>query len=207
MPTRIWLMRHAETASPDVFHGAESDVGLSERGVSQTRGAASTLAGRGAAAVVSSAMRRAIDTAKPIAEACSVRLQIEPDLHERRVGLLGGLPTKPEHPLWTETVRRWSRGDTAFATEGAESFDAIRTRVLPVWNRLAAEFADRSLIVVAHGIVCRVLLLSILPGVSALDWQQFGPIRNLAISELVHDGAIWRAESVNAVPGAVSREA
>lgn len=32
MPTRIWLLRHAETALPTVFHGAESDVGLSRRG-------------------------------------------------------------------------------------------------------------------------------------------------------------------------------
>ena len=32
MPTRVLLLRHAETATPHLFHGAESDVGLSERG-------------------------------------------------------------------------------------------------------------------------------------------------------------------------------
>src|SRR5437879_1069482 len=30
--TRVWLLRHAETANPAVFHAAESDVGLSARG-------------------------------------------------------------------------------------------------------------------------------------------------------------------------------
>ena len=29
-PTRVYLLRHAESAVPHVFHGAESDVGLSE---------------------------------------------------------------------------------------------------------------------------------------------------------------------------------
>ena len=27
-PTRILLLRHAEIAAPDLFHGAESDIGL-----------------------------------------------------------------------------------------------------------------------------------------------------------------------------------
>lgn len=199
-------MRHAETAVPAVFHGAESDIGLSERGVRQAQAAANVLAACSPAAVISSAMRRAIDTATPIAAACEAPLRIEPSLHERRVGILGGLPTSPEHPYWTETLNRWINGDTSFSTEGAESFDAIRDRVLPVWNRLADEFADRQLIVVAHGLVCRVLLLSLLPNYTVADWKRIGLVRNLAISELVFDGISWRAESLNQVPESVLRE-
>ena len=33
--TRILLARHAETAAPDRFHGAESDIGLSAAGARQ----------------------------------------------------------------------------------------------------------------------------------------------------------------------------
>jgi broad specificity phosphatase PhoE len=204
--TRIWLMRHAETAAPGVFHGAESDIGLSDRGRRQARAVAAFLADRGAVAVVSSGMRRAIDTAAPIAEACGLPHRIEPDLHERRVGSLGGLPTSPEHPSWSETLRRWMEGETCFTTEGAESFDDIRNRVLPIWNRLAVDFSGQPLIVVAHGIVCRVLLLSILPNLSASGWKRLGSIRNLAISELTQVGTTWRAESLNQVPEAVVRE-
>ncbi len=39
--TRMLLARHAETAAPDRFHGAESDIGLSEFGVRQARRLAS----------------------------------------------------------------------------------------------------------------------------------------------------------------------
>ena len=39
-PIRVFLMRHAETSVPGVFHGAESDIGLSDRGIEQAKAAA-----------------------------------------------------------------------------------------------------------------------------------------------------------------------
>ena len=46
METRVLLLRHAETATPDRFHGAESDVGLGARGLRQAALVAQHLAGR-----------------------------------------------------------------------------------------------------------------------------------------------------------------
>jgi broad specificity phosphatase PhoE len=65
MPTRVLLLRHAETANPVIFHGAESDVGLSERGRQQADAIAPILAAHSPTAIISSGMRRAIDTATP----------------------------------------------------------------------------------------------------------------------------------------------
>jgi broad specificity phosphatase PhoE len=196
MPTRVLLLRHAESARPDVFHGAESDVGLSERGRQQAEAVARQLAAYRPDAVISSAMRRARETALPIARACGLELRIEPALHERKVGALSGTPTKGD--VWPDTLRRWMAGDTGFAPDGAESFDAIGERVLPVWRRLAEEFRDRTLVVVAHGVVCKVLLLlNLLPGRSVADWKSLGPVPNLGLSELVHDGGGWQAVRLN----------
>src|SRR5882724_11947343 len=128
MPTRVWLLRHAQTADPTIFHGAESDIGLSEHGQRQVQVLAPLLAAYGADVVVSSGMRRALSTARPIAEASGLPLRIEPNLHERRVGNLSGLPTQPEGDLWQETVRSWRAGELEFATEGAESFADVRRR-------------------------------------------------------------------------------
>src|SRR6059058_5481382 len=90
MPTRVLLLRHAESADPTVFHGAESDVGLSERGKRQAELIAPALAAYRPVTVISSGMRRALATAEPIARACAVTIRIEPALHERRVGKLAG---------------------------------------------------------------------------------------------------------------------
>lgn len=200
-------MRHAETAVPTVFHGAESDSGLSERGRRQAIALAGVVAGWGIDAVISSGMRRAIDTATPIAEALNLPLRIEPLLHERRVGVLGGQPNRPEHPLWTETLRHWTAGDTAFTTEGAESFDEICQRVVPVFNRLNIEFAGRSIFIVAHGLLSKVLMLSVLPEWPVARWAEFGPMPNLAITELIHNGTSWHAASRNHVPEIVAATA
>ena len=83
MPTRVLLLRHGETSNPNVFHGAESDIGLSERGRRQAEAVAPLLAAHTPAAIISSAMRRARETAASIAAACGLSVLIEPQLHER----------------------------------------------------------------------------------------------------------------------------
>ena len=199
MPTRVLLLRHAQSADPTVFHGAESDVGLSPLGRQQAELAAVYLASLRPDAVVSSAMRRAIETATPIALACNKTLDTEPDLHERRVGSMSGMLAQqlPDGP-WPTTLRRWVAGETSYAPDGAESFDDIRDRVLPVWHRLTMQHADRTLVVVAHGIVCKVLLLCLLPGLGVADWATLGPIHNVAIHELMReDGKEWHAVRIN----------
>jgi broad specificity phosphatase PhoE len=197
------LLRHAESADPDVFHGAESDVGLSDRGRRQAEAVAPLLAAERPDLLVSSAMRRALDTAAPTARACGLTVHVEPALHERRVGALSGTPFRADG-VWPQTLRRWTAGDTGYAPPGAESFDAIRARVLPVWERLTEAHADRTLVIVAHGVVCKVLLLSVLPGLTPADWERLGPFRNVAISDLVRAGGAWEARRVNEVPTAVA---
>src|SRR5688500_2744242 len=100
MPTRVWLMRHAEVARPGVFHGAESDVDLSELGYRQAAAAAPVFAAYRPDGIVSSGMLRARRTAEPIAAACGLSLQVEPLLHERRIGDLVGVPVDPDLGVW-----------------------------------------------------------------------------------------------------------
>jgi 2,3-bisphosphoglycerate-dependent phosphoglycerate mutase len=196
---RVFLLRHAESADPTIFHGAESDVGLSELGQRQARTVARYLATVSPRRLVSSAMLRARDTATPIARACGLDIHIEPALHERRVGALSGTPTGGSEGVWPDTLARWIAGDTDFAPPGAESYEDIRGRVLPVWHRLTANDNDASLVVVAHGIVCKVLLLSLLTGYTSADWHQLGPIPNVGITELTGNATGWQAIRINQV--------
>lgn len=199
-PTRVFLLRHAESAVPNVFHGAESDVDLSPRGRRQAAAIAEVLARFQPAVIVSSAMRRACETARPIAARCGVPHLLEPLLHERRVAGLSGLPYA-DNDIWHETARRWSAGETNYAHEGAETFDDIRNRVVPAWERIIDQHAGNSLVVVAHGIVCKVLLLSLF---SEWNWTGLGPIGNVAVTELLRDGPSWTALRVNDLPAEIA---
>ena len=202
--TRIWLLRHAETATPTVFHGAESDEVLSALGERQADAAASWFAPLAPTAVVSSGMRRAIATAGPIARRCAVSHEIEPDLYERRVGALCGVGFDMFTGPWADTVREWSAGNTAFTTRGAESYDALRDRVLPAWDRVAARHAGGRVVVVAHGVVCKLLLLTLLDEYGPRHWVSLGRVPNVAVSELECDGGVWRAVSLLHVPAPVA---
>lgn len=204
MPTRVLLLRHGETADPSVFHGAESDVGLSARGRRQAEAAAATLAPFAPAQVTSSAMLRARETAEPIARACGLPLRVEPALHERAVGALSGTPTNGSDGVWPDTLRRWIEGDTGYAPPGAESFDSIRDRVWPVWTRLTDERPGQTQVIVAHGVVCKVLLLTVLPEYTVADWRRMGPIYNVGVTELVLETGRWRALRMNEPPAGLA---
>jgi 2,3-bisphosphoglycerate-dependent phosphoglycerate mutase len=200
MQTRVWLMRHAQTNPPDVFHGFESDADLSELGYRQAAVVAPVVAAYRPDVVISSGMVRARRTAEPIAQLCGLPLLIEPHLHERKVGALSGTPVQPELGGWPDTLNRWIAGDTSYAPEGAESFDAVQARVLPVWDRVTVTHSGKSIVIVCHGNVSRVLLLSLLKGYSVSDWMKLGKFPNISISELVGAGREWTAHRISEVP-------
>lgn len=93
-PTRVFLMRHAETSAPGVFHGAESDIGLSERGIAQAKAAALYFKDHKPTRLISSGMQRALLTASEIASACNLEIEVFKNLHEEKLALfLGPLTT------------------------------------------------------------------------------------------------------------------
>jgi 2,3-bisphosphoglycerate-dependent phosphoglycerate mutase len=200
-PTILWLARHAETATPNVFHGAESDVELGAHGQRQAIAAAEWYASElKPTVVVSSGMRRAIDTATPIAVRCGVRHVIVPALHERRVGALGGTSFAGGDGPWPETVRRWTAGEIDYTTPGAESFAELQTRLVPAINGLVKHHPGERIAVIAHGIVCKVLLLSLLPDWGPTGWERLGHVMNLSTSELQFDDGKWLANWLTVIP-------
>ena len=108
----------------------------------------------------------------------------------------------PELGIWPETLDRWIAGETSYSPEGAESYDDLQRRLLPIWQRLTEEHKNRRIVIVCHGIVCRVLLLSLLQ-MHPRDWTQLGRIHNVSISELVLNENTWQATRLVEVPDTV----
>ena len=204
LPEAVWLVRHAETAAPTLFHGAESDIELGEHGHRQTAASVEWFAALKPTVVVSSAMLRAVQTAAPIAAGCGVPHLQEPLLHERRVGSLSRQRRDAADPVWEETLARWLAGDTAAAGAGMESFDAVRDRTLPAFRRVVEAHPGGRVVIVCHGVVCKVLLLSLLRGYSSANWLTIGRAQNLSVSELVPDAGAWAARQLLLVPPPVA---
>jgi broad specificity phosphatase PhoE len=196
--TRLLLIRHAETSAPDVFHGAESDIGLSGWGVHQAKQLAESLKTEAAVALYSSAMQRAIATAKAIAAACNLPNVVLPQLHERKIGLLSGLSRESGWEVYAESKRRWISGDLEFTHPGGESYADIRRRVLPVIDEILGRHPDKTIIVIAHGVVIRVVLLSLLQDLHPSDFDRIA-IDFASINDLRWDGTRWKARALNQV--------
>jgi probable phosphoglycerate mutase len=197
--TRVLLLRHAETAAPEFFHGAESDIGLSERGRRQAEDAALRLAEMRPDALYCSAMRRAVDTAVPIATACGLVPRQVVALHERRMGPLSGVSKLHAMDAYDEATFRWMAGDLDATHEGGESYADIRRRAVPVFEAIAARHPGEAIVVVAHGMVIRVVLTTLLDGYGPEHFREIG-IPNAVFNDLRHADATWRAETL-AAPG------
>jgi broad specificity phosphatase PhoE len=196
--TRLLLIRHAETSAPDFFHGAESDIGLSERGHRQAVLLGEALKARGISAVYCSGMRRAIDTATTAGNICGLIPSVIRALHERKIGPLSGLSREEGWSTYQESKQRWIAGDLDFTHPGGESFAAIGQRVVPVIVDLVRDHPGQTIAVVAHGIVIRVLLLSLLPGLQPADFDRIA-IDFASINDLGWDGVRWIAHTLNQV--------
>jgi 2,3-bisphosphoglycerate-dependent phosphoglycerate mutase len=166
---RLLLARHAETAAPDRFHGT---------------------------AVYSSAMRRAIDTAAPIAQACGLKPVAIPSLHERKIGRLSGLSREEGWATYAASKERWIAGDLEHTHPGGESYADIRRRILPIFDELTGRHPDHTIIVVAHGVVIRVFLTTFVSGFQPADFDRIA-IDFASVNDVVLDGTTWSAVSLN----------
>jgi len=153
---RLILIRHGESVGnrDRIFALDPRELPLTERGYQQAREAGMRLAQRyQVELVVASPYVRAQETARVIAAALGVPLEIEPDLYERDVGALRGKPYDSilAHPDY-DPQRSW-----AWKPEGGESFQDVEARVGPILDRLARAHLRRDVVVVSHGGVMKTL--------------------------------------------------
>ncbi|MEQ1618782.1 MAG: histidine phosphatase family protein [Terricaulis sp.] len=98
--TSLFLVRHGEPESR--WGDVDPDPGLSERGRAQAGAAAELLAAAGAAALISSPMRRCRETAAPLAEMFYRAPSIEP-----RVSEVVAPPDVDDRPAWLQRNFPW----------------------------------------------------------------------------------------------------
>jgi broad specificity phosphatase PhoE len=167
------FIRHGETALNAARIFQPADTPLSALGQAQAHAVAARLAAHPAAAIVSSDLPRAAQTAAAIGLACGLEVDCTPLLQERNFGDLRGLPYDT---LGHNAI------DMAGAPPNGESMADVEARAQRAWAFLQARRANLAgpLVVVSHGAFLRALMLVLrVPGVHAslrLD--------NTAVSEL-----------------------
>lgn len=148
--SKLILIRHGESSGnrDRVYATSPHDLPLTELGYRQALAAAQRIEELFLPElVVTSAYRRASETARIIAGALGLPLQVEADLHEREIGAHRGRAydsflSEPDY----DPQRPW-----AWKPQGGESYEEVRARVAPVLDRLAASHPRSDVVVVSHG--------------------------------------------------------
>lgn len=147
----ILLLRHGETLlnAARVMQPAETPLG--PRGQAQAAAAARRLAAMRPAALMSSDLPRAWQTAEAVAAATGLTIEASPLLHERNFGVLRGRPRDGLgfDPLGLEA-----------APEGGESMREFLQRAEAAWASIRQRRAGLGapLIVVSHGLLIHAWL-------------------------------------------------
>ena len=197
--TRLLLARHAETAAPDRFHGAESDIGLSAWGDPSGRapGPVACRPGTGCALLVRQCAGRSTRPPRSAAPARSNPSRYA-GLHERKIGPLSGQSREDGWAVYVASKERWIAGDLEHTHPGGESYADIRRRVVPILEQIVARHPGETIVVVAHGVVIRVVLTSLVRGLHPADFDRIA-IDFASINELTFGGQTWKTGVLNQV--------
>jgi probable phosphoglycerate mutase len=151
--TRIIAIRHGETSwNADSRIQGQRDVGLNDTGRWQARRVGEALAAEEIAAVYSSDLGRAHQTAQHIAEATGIPVVANEGLRERSFGIFEGKTFDEIHENFPDHAQNWRRRIPDWQPpEGGESLLELRERVRKTMVELAEKHPGEQIVVVAHG--------------------------------------------------------
>jgi broad specificity phosphatase PhoE len=172
MPRRVLLVRHGEVhARWRGYCYGQTDVGLSPRGLAQSRRLALTLDAEPWSAVHSSRLRRALRLATALARRRGLDPVIEPALEERLFGTWEG---RRWDDIYADTGRAMDGlidDPRGFSPPGGETTWHLAERVAAWYERLPA---NGVIVAVTHGGPIAALR-GVLYGLPVQDWPDLIP--------------------------------
>ncbi len=126
---------------------------MNDKGIAQTAALRERLKDAGVAAVFSSPIRRALETAEAIA--CG-RVIIEPALSEVNFGEWEGRTFSELHRV--ESWKRFNTFRSATRVPGGEMMIEVQARVVGLLERLSGQYGEQVIALVSHADVIRCVL-------------------------------------------------
>ncbi|MDT5324872.1 MAG: glucosyl-3-phosphoglycerate phosphatase [Mycobacterium sp.] len=209
---RLVLLRHGQTEyNAGSRMQGQLDTDLSDLGRNQAVAAAEVLAKRQPLLIVSSDLRRALDTAMALSERAGLPVSVDTRLRETHLGDWQGM-THLEVDAAAPGARLAWRDDARWAPHGGESRLDVAARSMPLVADLVAGQAewgvdepDRPVVLVAHGGLIAALTAALLR-LPVDNWPILGGMGNASWVQLsghsepdaVVEDVRWRLDVWNA---------
>lgn len=191
---RLVLLRHGQTEynATSRMQG-QLDTDLSDLGREQAAAAAEVLAKRQPLVIVSSDLRRALDTATALAERSGVPVAVDTRLRETHLGDWQGMTHLEVDDVAPGARLAW-RDDARWAPHGGESRVDVARRSAPLVAELigrlgewgsggAGDASDRPVVLVAHGGLIAALTADLLD-LPVDNWPVLGGMGNASWVQL-----------------------
>jgi probable phosphoglycerate mutase len=187
--TRLLLLRHGQTPlSVERRYSGHGDPELTPLGRAQAVGAAARLAGMpGIAAVLTSPLLRARQTAQAVAEATGAPLAVREGLIETDFGAWEGLTFAEAKGRDPELHAAWL-GSEEVAPPGGESFAAVGRRVEAERAAVVSEFTGATVVLVSHVTPIKMLLRDALQAGPGVLYRLHLDLAALSIADFYPDG-------------------
>ena len=190
-PTRLLLLRHGQTVlSIDRRYSGHGDPELTTVGRAQAAGAAARLATfPEITAVLTSPLRRALQTAESVAQTTGAPLEVRDGLIETDFGEWEGLTFVEARERDPELHAKWL-GAEDVAPPGGESFAAVRERVRAELASIVEAHEGETLVLVTHVTPIKMILRQALGGSAEILYRLHLDLACLSEVHVFPDGGM-----------------
>jgi broad specificity phosphatase PhoE len=170
--TSVYLVRHGQTAwnREEIFRG-RTDIPLDETGLRQAELAGEYFKGMEIHAIYSSPLARAWQTAEKIAVLHSVEVRPLEGIIDMSFGNWEGHPHQEIKEKDSERYRLWREEPHRVKLPGGESLEEVRIRSMAALEGVIRNHPGKTLILISHRVVNKVLLCGILGIDNSHFWQ------------------------------------
>lgn len=183
---QIYLVRHGETTwNRELVFRGRADVPLSDRGKRQVALVGQALSEHRLAAIHSSPLSRAVETAEAITRLQEVPLEIDPAFIDLDCGEFQGASLEDARERFPEVCRTWESEPHLTRFPGGEGLDEVTARAMPRLEELAKAHPSDAIAVVTHRVVLKVVLCQVRWGDNAKFWEV--PLDTASIGRLAYE--------------------
>ncbi len=166
------LVRHGETPwNKKLLLQGRTDVSLSDKGREQTRTLSSTLSSVPISSIYSSPLSRAFETAQILSAPHGIVPEIDDGLAEISFGDWEGKSHEILRKEAPEQYKKWIANPKEMLVPRAERLNDAQSRVMRSFERIVKKNEGKVTIIVGHGGINRILLLTILQADLDAFWR------------------------------------
>jgi Fructose-2,6-bisphosphatase len=158
--TKLYLVRHGQSAgNAEGRFGGHSATPLSELGLRQAQLAAKALLKEKITAIYSSDLRRAVQTAEPLANRLGLKINTTSAFRERHVGVLEGLTFDEARESFAEDYNALVSREIAHVITKGESYRQLLQRATTALEEILKVHEGERIAIFAHtGTICFLTL-------------------------------------------------